>query len=159
LWFADESGDNQKATELPQLTIFEQDHPHHVDPNPPDHHGGGLGGRGGGGEEDKVIQVVDTLVDQEEEVRVKRGAVDHEEGSGAGLLGSSFPDYGIDDEDQVKLQNKCLFGRTTTACQIVAKYFDFQGNEYGSTNIVSSRVVPVASSPIFSLPPTTRSPR
>ena len=52
--------------------------------------------------EDKVIQVVDTLVDQEEEVRVKRGAVDHEEGSGAGLLGSSFPDYGIDDEDQVK---------------------------------------------------------
>ena len=34
-----------------------------------------------------------------------------------------------------------------------------QANEYGSTNIVSSRVVPVASSPIFSLPPTTRSPR
>ena len=49
LWFADESGDNQKATELPQLTLFEQDHPHHVDPNPLDHHGGGLGGRGGGG--------------------------------------------------------------------------------------------------------------
>ena len=67
--------------------------------------------------EDKVIQVVDTLVDQEEEVRVKRGAVDHEEGSGAGLLGSSFPDYGIDDEDQVKLQNKCLLGRTTTNCR------------------------------------------
>ena len=71
--------------------------------------------------EDKVIQVVDTLVDQEEEVRVKRGVVDHEEGSGAGLLGSSFPDYGIDDEDQVKLQNKCFLGRTKTNCQNVAK--------------------------------------
>merc|ERR1719266_1108075 len=58
--------------------------------------------------------------------------MDHDEGSGGGLLGSSFPDYGIDDEDQA--------------------------NEYGSTNIVSSRVVPVASSPIFSLPPTTQSP-
>ena len=69
--------------------------------------------------EDKVLQVVDTLVDQEEEVRVKRGAVDHEEGSGAGLLGSSFPDYGIDDEDQVKLQNKYLLGRTTTNCRNV----------------------------------------
>ena len=36
---------------------------------------------------------------------------------------------------------------------------DLQANEYGSTNIVSSRVVPVASSPIFSLTPTTRSQR
>ena len=47
---------------------------------------------------------LDTLVDQEESARgprVERGLMDHEEGSGGGLLGSSFPDYGIDDEDQV----------------------------------------------------------
>ena len=47
---------------------------------------------------------LDTLVDQEEGgrgPRVERGLMDHDEGSGGGLLGSSFPDYGIDDEDQV----------------------------------------------------------
>ena len=47
---------------------------------------------------------LDTLVDQEESARgprVERGVLDHDEGSGGGLLGSSFPDYGIDDEDQV----------------------------------------------------------
>ena len=47
---------------------------------------------------------LDTLVDQEEGgrgSRVERGVLDHDEGSGGGLLGSSFPDYGIDDEDQV----------------------------------------------------------
>jgi len=78
------------------------------------------------------------MIDQEEAAhtqevvahpRVERGA--EEEGSG-GLLGNHFADYGIDDEDQA--------------------------SEYGSTNIVSSRVVPVASSPVFSLPPTTRPP-
>ena len=49
---------------------------------------------------------LDTLVDQEEGAsrgpRVERGVMDHDEGSGGGLLGSSFPDYGIDDEDQVR---------------------------------------------------------
>ena len=48
---------------------------------------------------------MDTLVDQEGGARgprVERGLMDHEEGSGGGLLGSSFPDYGIDDEDQVE---------------------------------------------------------
>lgn len=72
------------------------------------------------------------LIDQEEgesNHRVER-AVGEEEGSG--LLGSHFPDYGIDDEDQA--------------------------SEYGSTSIVSSRVVPEASSPVFSLPPVTRHP-
>ena len=48
---------------------------------------------------------LDTLVDQEDGAsrgpRVERGVMDHDEGSGGGLLGSSFPDYGIDDEDQV----------------------------------------------------------
>ena len=51
-----------------------------------------------------VRDQLDTLVDQEEGgrgPRVERGLMDHEEGSGGGLLGSSFPDYGIDDEDQV----------------------------------------------------------
>ena len=89
------------------------------------------------------------MIDQEEAAhtqevvahpRVERGA--EEEGSG-GLLGSHFADYGIDDEDQV-----------TTLARHPA-----QASEYGSTNIVSSRVVPVASSPVFSLPPTTRPPR
>ena len=63
------------------------------------------------GEEELVVvdkkvmrDQLDTLVDQEESARgprVERGLMDHEEGSGGGLLGSSFPDYGIDDEDQV----------------------------------------------------------
>ena len=63
------------------------------------------------GDEKVVRDQLDTLVDQEEGgrgPRVERGVLDHDEGSGGGLLGSSFPDYGIDDEDQVKLQNKCL---------------------------------------------------
>ena len=56
---------------------------------------------------EEVLEVrdqLDTLVDQEEGgrgPRVERGVLDHDEGSGGGLLGSSFPDYGIDDEDQV----------------------------------------------------------
>ena len=55
--------------------------------------------------DEKVMRdQLDTLVDQEEGARgprVERGVLDHDEGSGGGLLGSSFPDYGIDDEDQV----------------------------------------------------------
>ena len=56
--------------------------------------------------DEKVMRdQLDTLVDQEGGAsrgpRVERGVMDHEEGSGGGLLGSSFPDYGIDDEDQV----------------------------------------------------------
>ena len=58
-----------------------------------------------GEEDEKVMRdQLDTLVDQEEGARgprVERGVMDHDEGSGGGLLGSSFPDYGIDDEDQV----------------------------------------------------------
>ena len=56
------------------------------------------------GDEKVVRDQLDTLVDQEEGgrgPRVERGVLDHDEGSGGGLLGSSFPDYGIDDEDQV----------------------------------------------------------
>ena len=56
--------------------------------------------------DEKVMRdQLDTLVDQEDGAsrgpRVERGVMDHDEGSGGGLLGSSFPDYGIDDEDQV----------------------------------------------------------
>ena len=55
--------------------------------------------------DEKVLRgQMDTLVDQEGGARgprVERGVMEHEEGSGGGLLGSSFPDYGIDDEDQV----------------------------------------------------------
>ena len=56
--------------------------------------------------DEKVMRdQLDTLVDQEDSAsrgpRVERGVMDHDEGSGGGLLGSSFPDYGIDDEDQV----------------------------------------------------------
>ena len=56
------------------------------------------------GDKKVVRDQLDTLVDQEEGgrgPRVERGVLDHDEGSGGGLLGSSFPDYGIDDEDQV----------------------------------------------------------
>ena len=48
--------------------------------------------------DEKVLRdQMDTLVDQEGGARgprVERGLMDHEEGSGGGLLGSSFPDYG-----------------------------------------------------------------
>ena len=55
--------------------------------------------------EEVLRDQMDTLVDQEGGARgprVERGVMEHEEGSGGGLLGSSFPDYGIDDEDQVE---------------------------------------------------------
>jgi len=65
------------------------------------------------------------LIDQEEFPVLTRVERQVEEGSGMwdDVTGH---DYGVDDEDHV--------------------------NEFGSTNIVSSRVVPVASSPIFSYP-------
>jgi len=65
------------------------------------------------------------LIDQDdltEVTRVERG-IDEGSGMWDDVNGN---DYGVDDEDHV--------------------------NEFGSTNIVSSRVVPVASSPIFSYP-------
>lgn len=65
------------------------------------------------------------LIDQEDLPALTRVERQVEEGSGMwdDVTGT---DYGVDDEDHV--------------------------NEFGSTNIVSSRVVPVASSPIFSYP-------
>ena len=67
------------------------------------------------------------LIDQDDHTTIKKRVERQVEGSGLwdDVTGA---DYGVDDEDHI------------------------QESEYGSTNIVSSRVVPVASSPVFSYP-------
>jgi len=67
------------------------------------------------------------LIDQDDHTTLKKRVERQVEGSGLwdDVTGA---DYGVDDEDHI------------------------QESEYGSTNIVSSRVVPVASSPVFSYP-------